>query len=371
MFPAYVKYTAASTDVSSTWPIGFVIQAASYGLNILGKHFMRHAGSRGERFCMSWKYAVAFLLLACDVVFSNFALTYASQSIISSCAGLAQVWNCLLAPLTLGEALTVQKATASAIVVVGTVAAAVSVGESSEDLNRAELIALLTTGASIAFYILEAGWLVGATVLAVRGPQHLRAFFFAGVAGAFAGIYFFQTIAVYLAEPCILGTVAECDALVAPDSGYNPLSDPLFYWFVILAVLLGWVVAIGLLSYGLRTYDALYLITMYEAFVVVVGNLNGLLVMGDAQHMTAGQLVAFSISTAVIVLGLLVLLYWPKAWLGDGERPLPPAPMHGLARLGRLLGERDAPPPPQDQDQAMTKKRPLSEASELLPGGPA
>ena len=99
------------------------------------------------------------------------------------------------------------------------------------------------------------------------------------------------------------------------------------------ALLSSWGVALQVLAWGLRTYPALTLITVYEAFLVISGNLCGLLVMHEAHGMSASQLVGFGCSTCLIVVGLAAVLVWPTSLLGDGDIPVP----YPCARPSRTL----------------------------------
>ena len=250
------------------------------------------------------------------------ALTYAASSVVAACAGLAQVWNCLLAPYTLGEQLTHQRAAAAFTVVIGTVAAACFGPSRSEDLTRDEYLALLTTGEAVTYYVLWSCWQLFATGMALRGPvsEVVRGGFLGSVAGNFGGIYFFETIAVDLGDACVLGTEADCVALGGV--GYSVWADPVFWLFVVAALVLGWVVALGLLAYALRAFEALFMVTVYETALIVSGNLCGLLVMGEVDGMSGGSLAGFLISNAVSISGLFLLHYWPSALAAlTGQQP--------------------------------------------------
>ena len=63
---------------------------------------------------------VGFLLTAIEPPLDSYALTMAPVSVISTCAGLAVVWNVVLAPCTLGEQLTQVRVGAATAIVLGT-----------------------------------------------------------------------------------------------------------------------------------------------------------------------------------------------------------------------------------------------------------
>lgn len=342
-------------DTSSTWPIGLIIQTVGYGINIFGKHVMRRAGVEKKPGC-SWLYLYSAILVTTMGIMEVFALMFMPSSVASACAGLAQVWNCVLAPFTLGEPLTRQRLAASAIILVGTVAAAVCAGSegANHDSTRAEFISMLESDTAIVFYAIMGSSATVSLLLYLYGPASTpRALCIAIFGGGSAGLYFFETIAIDLATPCVFDTAEACSALV-PNSTvpYNPGADPLFLSFSLCALFFGFFFCLVVLAFGLRTYPALLLVTLYEAFVVIFGNLSGLLVLGEYEALSGGQLAGFSVATLVIVLGLLTLLVWPTRLLGDGDAVVYAGPH---ASAGREAGT----------------KRPPGEASTLLPSGKA
>jgi len=258
---------------------------------------------------------------------------------------MAQVWNCLLAPYTLAEVLTVQRLVASIVIIGGTVAAALF-GPTRDTSTRGELLGLLTTGEAIGYYVAFAVWQCFAAFMTFLGPPHLRGPFLGSLAGAFGGVMFFQTVAVDLSYDCIFGTAEKCDAIGGP--GYQPELDPFFWCMTLFAILFGYFAALGLLAYGLRTFEALFMVTIYETALIISGNLCGLLVLGEIKSMNAGSIAGYVLANFVVVSGLFILQRWPSSCL-DPERAIP---MPYAERCQHVAAKADAPSP--------------NEASELL-----
>ena len=102
---------------ASLWYYGVLLDAVATLSGACGKQLLRHAAVTGE-VCY---YPLGFLLTAIiDPLFDVTAYSYAAQSIIAPCAGLAVVWNVLLAPFMLGETVTPARAAGAAFICLGT-----------------------------------------------------------------------------------------------------------------------------------------------------------------------------------------------------------------------------------------------------------
>ena len=100
-------------DAPSTWWIGLLLDAVATLAGTCGKQLLRHAAVSGN----IWWYPLGLLLTAViDPFFDLAAYDFAAQSIIAAAAGLVIVWNVLLAPITLGEALTPSRAWGAALI---------------------------------------------------------------------------------------------------------------------------------------------------------------------------------------------------------------------------------------------------------------
>ena len=105
-------------------------------VNVLGKHafaYGRRAAENPEVFAdakflkSAWAYyALGLALVLVYMCMDLAALSYTDQTIITSCGGMAVVWNILVAPMTLGEGITKSRLTGAVIIVAGTVMAAAS-----------------------------------------------------------------------------------------------------------------------------------------------------------------------------------------------------------------------------------------------------
>jgi len=62
-----------------------------------------------------------------------------------------------------------------------------------------------------------------------------------------------------------------------------------------------------MLGWGLRRYEALYMITVFEGFMIISGAISGNLVMDERAGQSAPLLVLYALSICVILAGLYVL----------------------------------------------------------------
>ncbi|MDC0525851.1 hypothetical protein OAO87_02535 [bacterium] len=165
------------------WVVGFLLESLGQLFNVCGKHLLRIAGKRQANYC-TWEYQIGNLLMVTYVLFDLVAVRKASQAIVTACGGTAQAWNCLLAPFTVGEALTRQKLIGALVIAAGTVGAGSSQRAQATNESHDELTAHLTSATAICFYTLWALFQLAAwTAVNLGSPAH-RGFLLAIIAGS-------------------------------------------------------------------------------------------------------------------------------------------------------------------------------------------
>ena len=138
------------------WPIGLLLDAVATLAGTGGKQLLRHAALTGKH----RYYALGLILTAViDPIFDVAAYTYAAQSIIAAAAGLVVVWNVLLAPYTLGEALTRERKLGSALIFAGTLLVGVSGSHAEVERTPAQYLSLFARPEACAYYASFAAWI--------------------------------------------------------------------------------------------------------------------------------------------------------------------------------------------------------------------
>ena len=99
-------------------------------------------------------------------------------------------------------------------------------------------------------------------------------------------------------------------------------------------------VSLWLLAVGLRTFEALYMITVFEGFMIISGSISGNVVMNEKEGQPAFRLIWYAIAILIILCGLYILC--------KGERAGPD---------GRLLARMDGGMQPASDAPAMREER--------------
>ncbi|EOD25471.1 hypothetical protein EMIHUDRAFT_237702 [Emiliania huxleyi CCMP1516] len=253
------------------WPIGLLLDAVATLAGTGGKQLLRHAALTGKH----RYYALGLILTAViDPIFDVAAYTYAAQSIIAAAAGLVVVWNVLLAPYTLGEALTRERKLGSALIFSGTLLVGVSGSHAEVERTPAQYLSLFARPEACAYYASFAAWIAvcAARLCRVGAGKVERGFLVAAAAGSLGG----NTFTTKAASELLASGAAdpECDGC--------PFRSPAFYLLAgctaatasTALLLLGLVRALDFHTV-LREHDALFAITVYSGFYILSGALRG------------------------------------------------------------------------------------------------
>ena len=93
---------------------------------------------------------------------------------------------------------------------------------------------------------------------------------------------------------------------------FNPFYTVWPYFFGTVSLVLA-CVSLWMLAVGLRTFEALYMITVFEGFMIVSGSISGNLVMDEKEGQPTSSLLAYACAIGVILVGLYILLKGERA----------------------------------------------------------
>ena len=93
---------------------------------------------------------------------------------------------------------------------------------------------------------------------------------------------------------------------------FNPFYTVWPYFFATISLILA-CVSLWMLAVGLRTFEALYMITVFEGFMIISGAISGNLVLNEKEGQPPGVLVAYSCAIGIILVGLYILLRGERA----------------------------------------------------------
>ena len=294
--------------ISSEWVIGLSFELGATLVNVAGKQCFRLAAKRKTVGENVFFYAIGLLLIAVVYgVMNNIAVQFAPNSVVSAVDGMIIVWNILLAPMTLGEALTASRATGALLITVGTFTASTVFGNHANNASTfAGYLTLLNSTQAVVYYVVGLGLVVVVLCgLLLRYPVDTR------LGGAL-----FVVLGGWLSGN---GAIFE-KVMWAKDMGTMEIGAAHY----ITAVLYLSMCSVGLISLAvsMRHHDALFVLPIYESLVILGASTGGYAVLHEyeAEGNTSGRIIGFWISLGVLIAGLVLIVAWPDSLLGDGDR---------------------------------------------------
>jgi hypothetical protein len=279
------------------WYVGVIVAIGTTLVGTLAKHSFRRAAlsKTSDRACVMNTLGCCFLLL--EPPGDATALSFASMAIVTSCSGMALVWNLLLAPCTLGETLTRVRLYAACTVLIGTIGVGSFGPHEHIDRTASEYLLLFSTQRALIYFGCLSVWLVFAARLACTKCGRL---FGAAFAGTLLGNNIMTKVVVSLVECATQADSREgCN-------GENPFNTWELYVFFGLAALISLSGAISLVL-TLQSSEALDAITIFQGSLITFGALASFCVLNEHQSLSADRASGYVFSLCVIVSGLAVL----------------------------------------------------------------
>ena len=202
---------------------------------------------------------------------------------------------------TLGEKYTRPRLVGAALICFGTVLVGLFGNHTEVDRTVDEYLALFARPAAVAYYVLFAAWTVLCAVLYRRGSPFVRGFSVGALGGSLAG-NMFTTKAVVEMLKCVAFNGDDATS----GCTHNPFLTIFPYLFIAISLTLA-CVSLYMLAVGLRTFEALYMITVFEGFMIISGAISGNIVLNEKAGQPAEILWAYFASICIILFGLGVL----------------------------------------------------------------
>ena len=281
---------------SDLWALGVVYTLLSTLMGTVGKDFFRLAFVTSN----PTFHAVGIVLsVVLDPVFNLIALSFATQAIVSACAGFVIVWNALLAPFMLGESLTRIRLISSTLILVGTIGVGASGPHYEVVRTEREYMALLSDHSAVVYYVLLLAWCSFAFWRWRRDPLGVGRPWGAVLGGSIAGNNFF--VKVFLA-------INYC-AIDRYSIGCIH-ANPWVSW-QIYAVGLAALAAAGggllVLAVTLRHAEALDGVTIFTGVQIIFAALTSNIVLLENQVTRGWVITIYCFSVGIILVGLTLL----------------------------------------------------------------
>merc|ERR1719454_1031082 len=131
----------------------------------------------------------------------------------------------------------------------------------------------------------------------------------AALGGSLAGNMFTTKAAVEMVRCLIPGFQKH------PSCEPHPFLTSVPYLFMLSSA------ALWMLAVGLRSFEALYMITVYEGFMIITGAISGNIILNEKASQSYLQLWGYTCSISVILFGLVILCRGePNIKGANGER---------------------------------------------------
>lgn len=292
-----------------TWVVAVGMELCGTLVNVAGKQCFRIAGKEKDkpRVSAAWYSFGLFLIIIVYGIFNNIAVQYAPNSVVSAVDGMIIVWNILLAPMTLGEAVTISRTIGALLITAGTFTASTVFGNhESKVYTMTDYLQLILSPEAIIYYIIGVGF-VSLTMLATiwKYPSESR------LGGAMM-----SALGGWLAGN---GAIFE-KVMWAHDAGRERLEP---HYFMAGIYIITSAAGLGALVVAMRHHEALFCLPIYESALIVGAAAGGYAILREyaAEGNTPMRILGFWSSLGVLLLGLYLIVFWPK-WLGDGDREI-------------------------------------------------
>ncbi|CAH0477819.1 unnamed protein product [Peronospora belbahrii] len=275
---------------SHVWIIGMTLSLAATLFGTLGKVLLKLSHTSPQ--AVSVKVAATVCVFLLNPVFDAMSYAYAAQSILAPMAGFSVVWNIVLSPYLLHETLSANDVTGSAVILVGCILVGISGSHDTPTHHSAELFGLFQSRIFVeyAIFVVCIAVVLAWVICSYSTQSGWRRFAFGALSGLIGGNLFFLKASVEL--------LAEGGAI-----WFNPETYVIF-----VAALSSAGGGIYVLDQGLREYDALYLVAIYQAFLILIGSISGVIFFHESSGMNSWwQLVVYPFSIAITVGGIIVL----------------------------------------------------------------
>lgn len=288
------------------WWLGVALGLGATLFATLSKIAMKHAhnvtAAAGMSTCQSRCFlALGLALLALNPPMDIAAFAFAPQSVVAATAGSASVFNLMLAPCTLREKPSRWDVVGAAMVTVGCIGVGIYGDKEEEDYSYSELMSFFAEPSFLKFSVAVVMWIAllsAGCILSVerKAAQLMQKMSWGAISGSVGGFYVFLKCTVSWIGGGEWAAWAHWQA-----------------WLVLIGAVVTAVGGIWLLNEGLRRYDALFIAPTYQAMLVVMGSVSGIVFFDEADQIGRESLLGFACSLGVIVLGSMACVLAPPS----------------------------------------------------------
>lgn len=237
------------------------------------------------------------------------ALGFAPATIISCMGSLTLVLNMILAPLLINEDVYLRDVAVNGLVIVGTLISVWFGPHETPAYDLDDLMRLVQEPTFIMYQSLFGMWVLSLVVvwmdlredvdrphylasLELLTRRHLLRFSYPAIAGSIGGITAaYAKASIELIKTSILG-----------ENQFGFAGTYIIIGIMILSVTL----QIKFLNAGLKRYEAMYVVPVYQVFWIISGILAGMFYFHEIQGLSEGQVRLFSLGAGISITGIFL-----------------------------------------------------------------
>ncbi|KAI9914922.1 hypothetical protein PsorP6_007219 [Peronosclerospora sorghi] len=302
------------------WVIGFTIAVVFSFLASVGINLQKKALKQNELLAVPkpayrlplWMFGFVLIVLGSILDFVAFGL--APQSLLAPLAALTLVWNMLLAPCFNKEKLSRKDVRATLVIFVGATFAVVFAAHTSPSYDLAMLLQLYRDPLTIVYFCAVALTLgahfVALTLvndLCLLSQRHRLIQVGAPTTWATVRLVGYAGLAGTLGGQSVLFAKSTAELLKGVFSGNVSFLGRYQFYLLVLALAVCLCFQVKYLNEGLRHYDALSMVPVYQAYWVLSGVLGGAIYFQEIRTFSVLQALMFVLGISVSIVGVVLL----------------------------------------------------------------
>ncbi|KAF0697479.1 Aste57867_11837 [Aphanomyces stellatus] len=303
------------------WPLGLSLSFIASIVGVLGKVMLKLSFRPGPLLSVQsaeskcWWGTGMLLIVVVNPVLCIAALKFAPQSLLSPMGGMCVVWNTVFSPTILHEILRPRDILGAAIIFVGCIVVGVVGSHETHDIPLDQLASHFTSAPFLVYLSLFVLLLVFLTRQAV--PAMLMAWDGDDPTNSYTSVWCRASLASLAGS--ISGQMFCLCALLrlTKNHAQDVLTSPLVYVVAAAALAIA-LTGLYLLNMALKLYDALFVIYIYEATLLVGGAISGICFFGDMQSLELWHWIVYGVGVALIVVGICVISHGERHRGGGG-----------------------------------------------------
>lgn len=281
------------------WVLGIILSLCASIFGIVGKILLKlsHVRECNKTFALG---------LLCIVVlnpgFSATAYRFAAQSLLAPMAGLSVVWNTILSPYLLHEAITLRDVSGAFFIFTGCIMVGISGAHTTNEIPIHQLkdhflsyqfllymvvfLLLIISLVSLAWPALS---LSNSSCKSLEQLDPRCRISVAALAGLLSGQMYCLTAVMRIL-----------------DDGKDIFTNGLTYLSIFGAIAFA-LTGLYLLNLALRLFDAIFVIYIYESCYIVAGAVSGICFFNEMTHLSSWRYAMYGLSLVEIIFGLHVI----------------------------------------------------------------